>query len=210
MSAIARIFHSTPSTATSATDRPGPARRLVLGVASCLSAAMATGLVAASPAAAVANNAPNLTIGGYGVSVSADVSCDKATRTMTVSESASTMQASGLYGPIVGPYDNGQWVRYNVWARNTRTTTWTQIYTWSPWQFIAGVSSTPLVERLQNVTDLGTNRVTGAAGNNYQILVQVDWWTGRDNIVNVTPSYTQPYRTDAYNVYYLHPSACSF
>ena len=177
---------------------------------SAVAAVFAVSALVASPANALDNNAPNLTVGGYGVSVGADVYCDKATRTMTVNERTSTMQSSGPSGPVAGPYDAGQWVRYNVWARETAAASYTQIYSWSQWRYISTVTSTPYVERLEIPAELGTNRVTGAAGHNYQVIVQIDWWTGKDNIANITPSYSQILKTSPYTTYYLEPSKCVF
>ena len=177
---------------------------------SAVAAVFAVTALASSPAHALNNNAPNLTIGGYGVSVGANVFCDKASRSMTVTESTSTMQSSGPFGPVAGPYDAGQWVRYNVWARDITASKWTQIYSWSPWAYIKTLTSTMYVERLQVPADLGTNRVFGSAGHSYQVLVQVDWWTGKDNVANITPNYSQVYKTDAYNTYYFEPSMCQF
>lgn len=45
--------------------------------------------------------------------------------------------------------------------------------------------------------NLGTNRVIESAGHTYQVLVQVDWRTGKASIANVTPERSQVNRADA-------------
>ena len=80
------------------------------------------------------------------------------------------MQAYGFAGPTTGPYDGGQWVRYNVFARDIEVSTWTPVYTWSAWQWVPGAVSTMYVERLTVPADLGSNVVDGTPGHNYAVL----------------------------------------
>jgi hypothetical protein len=164
--------------------------------------------VAAAPTLAADNNAPNITINGYGASVGVHVACNAANHTMSVSTEATTLQTIGWLGVTTGQYDAGQWVRYNLWARDITASAFTPIYSWSEWQLVTSVTSTQHVERLDLPQDLGTNVVTGTARANYEILVQVDWWTGADNIVNVVPVYSQTYTADAYNTYVFEPGYC--
>jgi hypothetical protein len=167
-----------------------PRRALSSAVAA---AALATTLLAvtAAPTLAYGNNGPSATLGGYGVTVGASVGCDPRSATMTVSASATTMQASGMLGPTVGPYDAGQWIRYNVFSRELGAASWTQVYNWSNWQWIVSTSGNGDVQIVSPV-DLGTNNlVTGTPGHNYEVLVQIDYWTGVENVINVTPSYSQ-------------------
>jgi len=175
-------------------------------------AAVAIGLaMSASPIRAVDDNAPNVAIGGYGVHASASVLCDPANRSMTVTATASTMQASGFLGGITaGPYDNGQLVTYNVWARETTAAAWTQVYSWSPWQAIRSMFATADGALLVIPRDLGTNLVYGIAGHDYEVVIQISWWTGQANTANVTPTYFQSYRTDAFNTYIFNPTHCVF
>lgn len=213
------LTHSPPSPPNSSTVAPtGSARlfRRVRGVLLALlvpAVAMTALTVTAAPAQADlidSNNAPNYTVAGYGVNVSSTTFCDKASRTMTINAQTSVMQAYGYGGMTTGPYDSGQWVRYNVWARDVNGGAWTQIYTWSKWTYISGITSTPYIERLAWLTDLGTNRVIGTAGHSYETLVQIDWWTNKENIVNFFPVYTQVFKTDNFNSYTFNPSRCSF
>lgn len=193
------------------TSAARPRQRIVAGILAPLAAATVMIAMTVSPALAMGDNAPNLTVAGYGVFVGANVFCDKAARTMTVSARTSTMQAYGYAGGMAaGPYDNGQWVRYNVWARDINAASWTQMYSWSKWDWKQTLTSTSLVERLPVPADLGTNLVLGSAGHNYQILVQIDWWTNKDNVANITPTYSQVLKTDNFNTYYYNPSSCSF
>jgi hypothetical protein len=186
---------------------PRPSSRLRRLLAPlCLAATLTT--LAAAPTLAADNNAPNVTINGYGASVGANVACDAASHTMSVSARATTLETMGWLGVTSGPYDAGQWLRYNVWARDITASEYTPIYAWSEWQVVKSVTSTQYVERLDVPQDLGTSVVTGRAGHNYQILVQVDWWTGTDNIANVLPAYTQSYTADAFNTYHLEPGYC--
>ena len=124
----------------------------------------------------------------------ASVACDAGNGTMTVSAQTTPMQAYGFAGPTTGPYDGGQWVRYNVFARDIEVSTWTPVYTWSAWQWVPGAVSTMYVERLTVPADLGSNVVDGFSGHNYAVLVQIDYWTGAENIGNVEPEYTQTYQ----------------
>jgi hypothetical protein len=197
--------------ATKITAQPMSAirRGTALGVA-----LLATAVLTGSPAQALDNNGTNLNIGGYGVAVAANVFCDKAARTMTVSGAATVMQANNGYGPVLGPYDNGQWLRYRVLARDIKSSGWSEVYSWSQWSYIKGFYSTGSLlfgaERSPTLTDLGPLRVTGSAGHNYEVMMQVDWWTTKDNVANVPPTYTQNFRTDAFNTYPLNTSNCSF
>lgn len=50
-----------------------------------------------------------------------------------------------------------------------------------------------------------SNKVFGSAGHNYQVSVQIDWWTGTDNVASFVTSYTQ-----ILSGRYLNPSSCSF
>ncbi|MEO5965251.1 MAG: hypothetical protein ABIR11_07275 [Candidatus Limnocylindrales bacterium] len=195
----------TPATITGTATQAGTTRRR----ATIASIGLGLLLVAmtASPTLAFDNNAPNATVAGNGVSVSAFVACDAASGTMHVSATASTMQPEGFAGPVAGPYDAGQWVRYDVFAREVGANDWTEVYAWSNWEWIVSLTSTMYVEMLQVPQDLGASDVSGTVGHNYEILVQVDYWTGVENVVNVTPTYAQALATD-WNTYYLTPSYC--
>ena len=164
-----------------------------------------------SPALAVDDNAPNLTLGGYGVNASASVICDPLTRSLTVTARASAMQGVSYSGGVTyGPYDNGQWLTYNVWAREVTAPNWTLLYDWSMWQFIDTFTDDPNRGVLITPVDLGVNVVNGAAGHNYQALVQISWYTNQMNVANVTPVYHQIYRADDFNTYPFNPTRCIF
>lgn len=172
----------------------------------CLAAAVTA--VAAGPTFAVGNNGPDITVAGFGATATVYVGCDAVNHSMTVSAKATTFQSMGLYGPVVGPYDAGQWIRYNVWAREINASEYTPVYTWSSWQWITSLSSTMYIERMISAQDLGTNVVNGAAGHGYEVKVQVDWWTGAENVVDVQPTYSQTYTSDPFNTWYLQPGYC--
>jgi hypothetical protein len=81
-----------------------------------LGLAVAVATMSAAPAFAAGNNAPNLTSNGYDASVASYVACNASNGTMTVSVTATTLQSIGWLGQTTGPFDGGQWIRYNVWA----------------------------------------------------------------------------------------------
>jgi hypothetical protein len=168
-------------------------------------------VLSVSPVRAVEDNAPNLIVAGYGVHASASVSCDASNRSMVVTASASTMQASSYSGGVTsGPYDDGQLVTYNVWAREVNAPFWSQMYSWSQWQRIKtfNLSADGIV--LIIPVDLGTNVVYGSPGHDYQVVVQIAWLTDQPNIANITPTYYQSYRADDFNTYPFNPTRCVF
>ena len=146
---------------------------------------------------------------GYKATTTASVSCDDATNTMSVSAYATTMQAQGFYGPTTGVYDAGQWMRYNVFARELGASSWTQVYTWSSWQWIVSLQPTSMSGvTMQSPQNLGTSVVNGTDGHSYEVLVEIDFWTDRENVFDVTPSYSQALQTDAFNTFYFTPGYC--
>lgn len=198
-------------TAQSHTPSAAAGRRRITRVVVALAAAGTMALLTVSPAQAVNDNASNLTVAGQGVTAGASVTCDPTNKTLTISARTTTMEASGFAGPIAGPYDSGQWIRYNVWTRDADGNgDWAPLYSWSPWQWVTSLTSTAMVERLSVPVELGTNVGNGQPGHNYQALVQIDWWTGVDNVADITPVYYQAYTADPFNTYYFNPSRCVF
>ena len=98
-----------------------------LGLAGTLIGATASSTMAFNP------NQPNGYLAGFGVNVGAHVVCDDANHRMWVSAEAMVMTAQGTAGPMPGPYDAGQYLRYNVFVREVGQADWWPIYSWSPW-----------------------------------------------------------------------------
>ena len=151
--------------------------RVRLGLVSALAAA-ALGMVNSAPAQA-ADSITAFTVAGYNVQAGASVVCNNAQRTMTVSARASTMQATGPFGPMPGPYDNGQYFTYRVLVRDMTSTTWGVTYSWGQWSWIKGkyASGDFLFPTMNAFPDLG---ISTRAGHNYQVIFQFDWWTGKE------------------------------
>jgi|GEM_PF-3432956 len=167
-------------------------RRLIAGFFLVVISAVLTVAGASAANADLINNAPNLTVAGYGVAATTSVVCDPATHTMSVTGRTSVMlQPDSFGGYTNGPFDNGQYVRYSVWSRDVNGGAWAVNYSFGQWFAIKGVSSTPYVDRLMNVTDFNTYKLTGKAGHSYQALVQVDYRTGKTNVANIPSTYTQ-------------------
>ena len=182
---------ATPATITSAarTHRRSPA-----GILASVAAAALIVVINVSPAHAEFAQA-TLDVAGYGVTAYATVECNDVTQTMDVSARTSTMEARNWLGAwISGPYDNGQWVRYDVLARDISVQSWTEVYTWSPWYWISTLTWPSPDMPDMHVTvpaELGSNRVSGAALHDFEVMVQVDWWTGQDNVASIPTTYSE-------------------
>jgi hypothetical protein len=178
-------------------------QRLTTSLAS-LGLAALVACAAAGPAAAAEP------VNGYTVTAYGSVGCDAATSTMSVSAFAMTWQGEGaLLGWQPTEYDAGQWMRYDVLVREVGQTDWTTIYTWSDWSFVTTMTINGDMA-INTPAELGTSVVQGVAGHAYEVLVQVDFWTGVDNVYDTETTYTQTLSTSPYSTYYLNPSACWF
>lgn len=176
--------------------------------------AFAAAIVAAMSLGVTAVAQDNFSTGdGYKGYASASVLCSPTTGTMTVTATARTLTLEGFYGPIPGPYDQGQFMRYDVLTRELGTAGWQTSYTWSPWQWV--VSQIRSGDGSVSVPrDLGTSALRGLAGHAYEVLVQVDFWKGLDFVVDVTDPryqstlYLDPSNPTSYNTYPLTTSYC--
>jgi hypothetical protein len=184
-------------------------RRLHVVLAGLAAFASAFAVLGAAPAQAVNDNGPNLTFNGWGVSAGTSVSCNQASVRMTVQTTTSTTGVYGFAGQVASPYDAGQYISHRVWARDVNTARWTLIYNWAPWtryQTMLAVGDGWVVQPAV----IGNDVVYGAAGHNYFVLVEVDYWTGRDNVVTLPTTYFQSYRADSFNTYPFETSRCTF
>lgn len=145
---------------------------------------------------------------GYQVTAYSSVGCDASTSSMAVTAYAMTWQPDSL-GWQPGEYDNGQYMSYNVLVRERGQADWTTIYTWSDWTFIRSMSINGDMA-INTPTEIGTSVVQGVAGHTYEVLVQVNFWTGQENVYNAETKYTEPLSTSPYSTYWFNPSACWF
>ncbi|MEP7022172.1 MAG: hypothetical protein ABI808_16130 [Pseudonocardiales bacterium] len=214
MNTTQQSAHQDSSTATTVRSHRvrllGLRGRLASSSAVIVAAATALAL-AASPAQAVNNNAPNVTWnnGTLGATEATNVACDPATRSMLVSASASQMQSIGFAGPVDGPYAGGQYLSYRVWARDVNSPNFTLMYNWSQYRLINGRITNSVGFIYQPVL-LGQVWINGAAGHNYQVMVDYAWYTGTDMTWrDWNPLYTQVYRA-GYSSYVFNGSRCTF
>jgi hypothetical protein len=125
--------------------------------------------------------------------------CDYSSRLISVSAYASQMPQ----------YTNGQFISYQIYLQDTTTgVTWLAA-SWAPWQKInaqiaaGGVLTEGTVTRPKL---LGTTALYGTRGHGYRVVVQYDWWTGRDS-TGYDPEMTY---TEKYAGYTQTYSACWF
>ena len=191
---------NTTRTPHSSSVEQGTRRRRV----SRLFAAATTAFAVAAVTALGTGTAQAATWGG-GQIVSSGVACNHGARTMDVSASTSQMYNYAAYV-------NGQWVRYRVFTRDvTRSTgAWVPSTGWSAWQWVNGTSAGGTFgtydTTVRQSVDIGTTRLYGTAGHNYQASVQYDWWMGSDAIGS-DPDMTF---TESYSYFYFNPSRCVF
>ena len=179
-------------------SRPRPRRvRQMFALATAASAMAAVTVLGTGTAQAA-------TWGG-GQIVGSGVACNHATRTIDVAASTSQMYNYSAYA-------NGQWVRYRVFTRDVTYSTggWVLSASWSPWQWVNGTLAGGTFGTYDTTThraiDIGTTRLYGAAGHNYQAAVQYDWWMGTDAIgTDYGVSYTE-----VSGYFYYNPSRCVF
>jgi hypothetical protein len=151
-------------------------------------------------------------VGGYGVDVSASVYCIPP-GTMEVSARTGTMQKYSYFGTEDGPYDNGQWVNYRVWARDVNAASWIEVYGWSGWRWIVPLILRPDADlKIGGIpVDLGTNLVSGTAGQTYEVLIEIGWWTDKINLAAITPEYHKWIPRIGYiGGQYYDASSCAF
>ena len=154
-------------------------KRLVRSAALAVtSAALLVGVGATAANATTWNNGQLSTSGTY---------CDYNSRLIAVSAYASQMPN----------YTNGQYIRYRIFTQDTNTGVTTLSASWSAWQLINGQSPIGGVLTEGTVTQpkfLGTTNLYGARGHGYRVVVQYDWWTGKDNTgYDPEMSYTEKY-----------------
>ena len=140
---------------------------------------------------------------GGGQIVSSGVACNHGARTMDVSASTSQMYNYAAYA-------NEQLVRYRVFTRDVTygTGPWVLSASWSAWQWVNGTTYGGTFGTydvpIYRAVPIGTTRLYGAAGHNYQASVQYDWWMGTDAI-GTDPDMTY---TESYSYFYFSPSRC--
>jgi hypothetical protein len=163
------------------------------------------GLVATTAAApALAGDAVRYSFDAY-----ANVVCDSSNATMSVSAHATTFQGIDALGAIVPTsYDDGQYMRYRVLVREDGQAAWTEIYTWSAWQLVRSKTGNGSITMVSPV-HLGTSVVQGASGHVYEVLAQVDFWTGVSNVHDVPTHYDQAIVLNAFDTRYVTPGRCS-
>ena len=116
------------------------------------------------------------------------------------------MTPQGPSGPMAGPYDAGQYMRHNVFVREAGQSEWTLIFTWSPWGWVQS-STVSGMFTIDRMADLGSDVISVTPGHAYEVLVQIDFWTGVSNVINVTPDYGEV--TDgSIPSYILSPGVC--
>jgi hypothetical protein len=191
------------------TPRPSRMPRLVRTAAGAMaSLGLAVTILGATAGSTLAfnTNRPDAMLGGYGVNVAARVTCDEAHHQLVIETTAMVMTPQGPNGPTAGPYDAGQWVRQSVFYRADGQANWTPALNWSAWGVL--VSSVRDGDfTIDRMTDIGTNALSVTPGHSYEILVLVDYWTGVENVIDVTPSYGVP--TDgSISTYNLSPGVC--
>lgn len=156
---------------------------------------------------------------GYSADASAGVQCNRVNHTMTLSNISAGAMAKTPYGGVnsggyaPGLFDKGQYVRYDVLTR-VDNGGWTTLYSFSPWILITGVTvipgtvfADPLYLFQQSVLNPRNIVISGRAGHTYQVLVQVDWYTGgsTSTYANVYPFY----RVNT-GMYSLPATSCAF
>jgi hypothetical protein len=177
-------------------------RRLVLLLASLGLAATLAGMTAG---ATLASDAP---VSDFTYTAYASVDCDASTARMGVTAMATTWQGEGfLMGWVPTAYDAGQYMSYTVLAREVGQTAWTTVFSWSPWQLVRSMRIDGEFS-INTPTALGTSVVQGVRGHDYEVRVQVDFWTGAETVVEVPVTYNQTLTTSPYSTYFLNPSYC--
>jgi hypothetical protein len=187
---------------TTTTSTRGVTRRLLpllasLGLAATLGGMTAGATLASDPPAT------DFTYSAY-----ASVDCDASTARMGVTAMATTWQGEGfLMGWVPTAYDAGQYMSYTVLAREVGQAAWTTVYSWSPWQLVRSMRIDGEFS-INTPTALGTSVVQGVPGHDYEVGVQIDFWTGTDTVVDAPVTYNQTLTTGPYSTYFLNPSYC--
>jgi hypothetical protein len=167
--------------------------------------ALAAAMVASIAAPALAATP----VSRYTLTAYSNVGCNAANATMSVSASVTTMQGEGFLGGYVPTeYDAGQWMRYRVFAREIGQAAWTPVFTWSAWEWVQSMTFSGEVS-INSPVSLGTSVVQGTPGHRYEARVQVDYWTGQENLYEAPASYSQTLSIGWYT-YDVTPSFCTF
>jgi hypothetical protein len=191
------------SSATAPTSRVAATARRFARLAASLGFAGLVTVTAAAPA--VAGDPVR-----YEFTANSNVFCDSAAATMSVSAYSTTFQGIDALGAIVPTtYDEGQYLRYRVLVREDGQTAWTEIYTWSAWQLVRSKTGNGAITMVSPV-HLGTSVVQGAPGHVYEVLAQVDFWTGVSNVHDVPTHYDQSIVFNGFDTRYVTPGRCSF